>query len=51
MAEECGCLISRLQAALRRLIEEGVLKNMDARKARPKNVVNYEKGETIRRLL
>jgi three-Cys-motif partner protein len=51
MAEECGCLISRLQAALRRLIEEGVLKNMDARKVRSKNVVNYEKGETIRRLL
>jgi hypothetical protein len=51
MAEECGCLISRLQTALRRLIDEGVLKNMDAHKARPKNVVNYEKDERIRRLL
>lgn len=50
MAEECGCLISHLQAALRRLIEEGILKNLDASKSRPKNVVNYEKGETIRRL-
>jgi hypothetical protein len=50
MAETCGCLISRMQSALRRLIAEGVLENVDAGRPRPKNVVNYEKGETIRRL-
>jgi three-Cys-motif partner protein len=50
MAEACGCLIPLLQSALRFLIEEGVLENVDAGRPRPKNVVNYEKGETIRRL-
>jgi three-Cys-motif partner protein len=50
MAETCGCLISLLQFTLRLLIEEGVLENVDAARPRPKNVVNYEKGETIRRL-
>jgi three-Cys-motif partner protein len=50
MAQQCGCLISDLQAALRHLIEEGVLKNVDAKQARSKNVVNYERGEKIRRL-
>jgi hypothetical protein len=50
MAETCGCLISRLQSALRDLIEQGILENIDAERTRPKNVVNYEKGETIRRL-
>lgn len=51
MAEDCGCLISRLQGALRRLIDEGVLQNLNAAKPRPKNVVNYGKGETIRRIM
>jgi three-Cys-motif partner protein len=50
MAETCGCLIPLLQSALRLLIEEGVLENIDAGRPRPKNVVSYEKGETIRRL-
>jgi hypothetical protein len=42
-----------IEHQLRRLviIEQGVLKNIDARKARSKDVVDYEKGETIRRLL
>ena len=50
MAETCGCLISRLQSALRELIEQGIFENIDAERTRRKNVVNYEKGETIRRL-
>jgi hypothetical protein len=50
MAEECGCLISHLQAALRGLIAGGVLQNVDARRPRPKNPVNYSRGETIRRV-
>jgi len=50
MAEECGCLISELQDALRELIDEGILENLDARRKRRKNVVDYKKGETIRRL-
>ena len=50
MAERCGCLISLLQAALRELINEGVLQNQDSIRIRPKNVVDYDKGETIRRI-
>ena len=50
MAETCGCLISVLQSTLRLLIKEGILENVDARQPRPKNVVNYKRGETIRRL-
>jgi hypothetical protein len=50
MAETCGCLVSRLQSALRVLIEQRILENVDAERTRPKNVVNHEKGETIRRL-
>jgi three-Cys-motif partner protein len=51
MAETCRCLISHLQSALRLLIEEGILENVHAERARPRNVVNYKKGETIRRLI
>ena len=50
MAEECGCLISQLQEALKALLDSGVLKNIDAKRPRTKNHVNYQKGETIRRL-
>jgi hypothetical protein len=50
MAEQCGCLISHLQDALRDLIKGGILCNVDARRPRPKNVVDYRKGETVRRL-
>jgi hypothetical protein len=50
MAERCGCLISDLQAALRRLIDDGVLLNVDARGARPTNTVDFKRGERIRRL-
>lgn len=50
MAEDGGCLISNLQAALLRLMEEGILANIDAKRARRRNVVNYANGERIRRL-
>jgi three-Cys-motif partner protein len=50
MAEECGCLIPLLQTALERLIREGVLKNLDVRKTRRRNFVDYHKKETLRRL-
>lgn len=50
MAEKCGCLIPHLQSELRRLIDEGVLKNMDARRPRTKNIVNYKAVELISRL-
>jgi|HubBroStandDraft_4_1064222.scaffolds.fasta_scaffold00272_8 three-Cys-motif partner protein len=49
MAERCGCLIPFLQASLSRLMNEGILENLDMRKPRRKNFVNYRKGETIRR--
>jgi hypothetical protein len=50
MAEECGCLILQLQEALKALLDSNVLKNIDAKRPRTKNHVNYQKGETIHRL-
>jgi hypothetical protein len=50
MAEECGCLISQLQDALKGLLDSSVLKNIDAKRPRTKNHVNYRNGETIHRL-
>jgi three-Cys-motif partner protein len=50
VAEECGCLISPLQEALRELIREGIVTNLDAKKPRPKNVVDYDKSETLKRI-
>lgn len=50
MAEECGCLISQIQESLQLLLDAGVLQNVDAKRPRTKNYVNYHKGEVIRRL-
>jgi three-Cys-motif partner protein len=50
MAEKGNCLISYLQAALRDLIVDGALQNLDSARLRPKNAVNFKRGETIRRL-
>lgn len=50
MAEKCGCIISDLQEALRQLITAGVLLNVDARRPRQTNVVNFKQGERIRRI-
>lgn len=46
-----NCFPSELQLALRELMERGAVKNVDAGpKIRPKNVVDYEKGETLVRV-
>lgn len=50
LAEQSGCLIFELQESLRALIADGILQNLDASRPRPRNVVNYEKGERVRRL-
>lgn len=50
MAEECGCQLGRLQESLRGLIENGIVVNLDAKRTRKKNAINYKAGETIRRL-
>jgi three-Cys-motif partner protein len=50
MAEKCGCLVSDLQAALRRLITDGLVLNVDARRARPTNAVDFKRGERLRRV-
>ena len=51
MAEKGNCLISSLQAALRDLISDRTMQNLNSAKPRPKNVVDFKKGETIRRLV
>jgi three-Cys-motif partner protein len=38
------------QKALRELVNEGKARNLDARRARPVNTVNFEKGETLVRV-
>jgi three-Cys-motif partner protein len=50
MAEKGNCLISSLQSALRDLISDRTMQNRSSAKLRPKNVVDFKKGETIRRL-
>ena len=50
MVEKCGCLISTMQSELRTLIAEGILKNIDSRSTRPRNVVSYRDGERIVRI-
>jgi three-Cys-motif partner protein len=50
LAEQSGCFIKQLQEALRQLIKEKILVNLDARRSRPVMVVDYKKGEKIRRL-
>ena len=51
LIEHSEFLLSELQTALRELIGEGMLANLDAKAARPKNAVNYRrKGERLKRL-
>jgi three-Cys-motif partner protein len=50
LIEHSEFLLSDLQAALRELVREGTLTNLDAKAARPKNAVNYRKGERLKRL-
>ncbi|WP_116809525.1 three-Cys-motif partner protein TcmP [Steroidobacter cummioxidans] len=51
MAEKGNCLISSLQDALRDLISDRTMQNLSSAKLRPKNVVDFKKGETIRRFV
>ena len=51
MLEETGWFESDFQKALRELIEEGKVKNIDATRKRSKNVVNFEKKERIKRVI
>lgn len=50
LLETCSCLESDLQDVLGELIDSGVVENLSSRKRRPKNVVHWEKKETIRRI-
>lgn len=38
------------QKALRELIKEGKVRNLDAKKTRPVNAINFKKGETLERV-
>lgn len=50
MLEETGWLICDLQSAFRLLAQEEKVENLDAKKARPKNSVNFENGERLRKI-
>lgn len=50
MLEETGWFTSDLQKAFKELEAEGLVKNMNAKRARPKNAVNFENNETLVRL-
>jgi len=55
MIEETGWFISNFQVALAELISEGKVRNLDASRIRPKNVVDFSKnknaGEFLQRLI
>ena len=51
MLEEKGWFVSDFQDAFRELENEGRVKNLDATRKRPVNVVNFEKGEKLARVL
>jgi hypothetical protein len=50
MAEELGCVLWPIQSALRKLIAEGVVLNVNARRARPKNAVDFRRHEILQRV-
>lgn len=50
LIEDSDYLLSELQAALRELIETGIIENTAAKKRRPKNAVNYRANERLVRL-
>lgn len=51
MLEESGWFPGDLQRALKELMKEGKVLNLDAKRARPVNAVNFEKGESLKRVL
>jgi three-Cys-motif partner protein len=51
MLEETGWFIGDFQDAFRELESESLVKNLTATRKRPVNVVNFEKGEKLMRIL
>lgn len=47
MLHETGWFISDIQAAFADLLSEGKVKNLDAKRTRPKNPVNFKNGEKL----
>ena len=50
MLEETDWFPKDFQIALRELIDEGKIRNLDAKRCRPVNAINFKKGETLERL-
>jgi hypothetical protein len=50
LLSESGCYLSTLQQALGELIAEGRVKNLDAKRKRSKNHVDFDKGEHLIRI-
>jgi three-Cys-motif partner protein len=50
MLEETGWFPKDFQNALRELIKEGKVRNLNAKRVRSANAINFEKGETLERL-
>jgi three-Cys-motif partner protein len=48
--EETSWFPRDIQAALKELIKEGRVENLDAKRPRPKNVVNFDKNERLRKI-
>lgn len=51
MLEDTGWFASDFQKAFKELESEGKVKNQDARKTRPVNAVNFDKGEMLVKLI
>ena len=50
MLEDTDWFISDFQKAFKVLENEGKVKNIDAKRVRPKNAVNFNNGEYLKRL-
>jgi hypothetical protein len=50
MLEETDWFPKDFQNSLGELINEGKVRNLDAKRTRPVNAINFEKGETLERL-
>jgi hypothetical protein len=50
MLEETEWFPGDFQNALRELVKEGKVRNMNAKRVRPVNAINFEKGEILERL-
>lgn len=50
LVEGTDYLFSEIKAAVKELIEEGIVQNLDAKRPRPTNPVDYRKTERLRRI-